>query len=123
MHTLSAWAKEPVTDWASTAFSTEEYTLDACGGHSTTEGWYHYHGTPGCLEEQIMMGENISMSEHSPFLGWSYVSRLWLVICDSRGTVFSFVRKDSKLESKKFPFPLLPIDTRQTAYYEENVTP
>ncbi|CAN0037142.1 unnamed protein product [Ascophyllum nodosum] len=69
---FSAWATEPVTDYESTAFYLEGDTLDACGGHSTVEGWYHYHGTPGCLEEQVMVGEGLTFSDHSPFLGWSY---------------------------------------------------
>ena len=71
--TSSAWATESASDLESTAFYLEWDTLDACGGHATTEGWYHYHGTPGCLEEQVMIGEGLAMDDHSPFPGWSYV--------------------------------------------------
>ncbi|CAN0395919.1 unnamed protein product, partial [Pylaiella littoralis] len=28
-------------------------TFDACGSHSTVEGRYHHHGTPGCFLEEV----------------------------------------------------------------------
>lgn len=49
----SAFAGTPVTDWDSTAMAAEYDTFDACASHSTTEGHYHTHGTPGCLMEQV----------------------------------------------------------------------
>ncbi|CAB1121367.1 unnamed protein product [Ectocarpus sp. CCAP 1310/34] len=48
----SAFAGTPVTDWDSTAMAAEYNTFDACASHSTTEGHYHTHGTPGCFMEQ-----------------------------------------------------------------------
>ncbi|CAM9564130.1 unnamed protein product [Ectocarpus fasciculatus] len=68
----SAFAGTPVTDWDSTAMAAEYDTFDACASHSTTEGHYHTHGTPGCLMEQVMKIVGVTYQEHSPFLGWSF---------------------------------------------------
>lgn len=48
--------------------------VDVCGGHATDDGWYRYQNTPGCLQEQAMLAAGLSSSDHSPQLGWSYVS-------------------------------------------------
>ncbi|CAM9944195.1 unnamed protein product [Ectocarpus sp. 13 AM-2016] len=68
----SAFASTSVTDWDSTAMAAEYDTFDACTSHSTTEGQFHTHGTPGCLMEQVMKLEGVSDQEHSPFLDWSF---------------------------------------------------
>ncbi|CAN0525188.1 unnamed protein product, partial [Laminaria digitata] len=53
-----------------TAFFLEADTFDLCGGHATTEGTYHYHGTAGCLQEQAQLDAGTSETEHSAILGW-----------------------------------------------------
>lgn len=60
--------------YENSAFYIEGKTLDICGGHATTDGWYHYHATAGCLQEQAMADAGVTAAEHSPQLGWSYVS-------------------------------------------------
>ncbi|CAN0031886.1 unnamed protein product, partial [Sphacelaria rigidula] len=54
------------------AFAIEGDTFDLCGGHAATEGWYHYHSTPGCLQEQAMVAAGLTSSDHSAQIGWSY---------------------------------------------------
>ncbi|CAM9318962.1 unnamed protein product [Pylaiella littoralis] len=68
----SAFAGEVVTDWESTAMAAEYLTFDACGSHSTVEGRYHHHGTPGCFLEQVMKFEGKGYQEHSPRLGYAF---------------------------------------------------
>ncbi|CAN0316512.1 unnamed protein product, partial [Hapterophycus canaliculatus] len=63
-----SWAVSKVDEYEDTAFYLEADTLDPCGGHATPTGDYHYHGTPGCLQEQA----GGVVGEHSPLLGWSY---------------------------------------------------
>lgn len=65
-----------MVDYETTAFYVESDTFDLCAGHSTTEGVYHYHSTPGCLQEQAIVEAGSAADEHSPVLGWSYVSIL-----------------------------------------------
>ena len=48
--------------------------LDVCGGQADEFGWYSYGNTAGCLQEQAMVASGLSFSDHSPQLGWSYVS-------------------------------------------------
>ncbi|CAM9290192.1 unnamed protein product, partial [Ascophyllum nodosum] len=69
---FSAWAVSTVTTYETTAFSLESSTFDMCGGHATALGIYHYHSTPGCLQEQAMEETGHNASQHSPLLGWSY---------------------------------------------------
>lgn len=59
-----------MTEYEQTAFYNEVDSFDFCGGHATPEKAYHYHSTPGCLQEQA----GGVLGEHSPLLGWSYVS-------------------------------------------------
>lgn len=61
-------------DYETTAFYVEGDTLDACAGHANPDGTYHYHSTPGCLQEQAMVLYKATNKDHSPQLGWSYVS-------------------------------------------------
>lgn len=63
-------------EYEDTAFALEYDTFDLCGGHATTEGSYHYHGTPGCLQEQASVADGTSADEHSAQLGWAYVRYL-----------------------------------------------
>lgn len=72
--TRSAWARDQVVEYEDAAFYLEADTFDLCGGHSTIEGTYHYHGTAGCLQEQAALAAGTSSSEHSALLGWAYVS-------------------------------------------------
>lgn len=37
-------------------------------------GIYHFHSTPGCLQEHAMVVAGATRLEHSPQLGWAYVS-------------------------------------------------
>lgn len=67
---FSSWAFTQVTQYEDTAFFNEVDTFDFCGGHATVKGVYHYHSTPGCLQEQA----GAVSGEHSPVLGWAYVS-------------------------------------------------
>lgn len=70
-------------DYETTAFYVEGETFDLCGGHATTDGTYHYHSTPGCLQEHAMAVDGTTSEEHSPILGWSYVSPrgvLWALV-------------------------------------------
>lgn len=60
--------------YETTAFVIEGSSLDLCGGHANPNGMYHYHCTPGCLQEYAMTVEGVTEDEHSPQLGWSYVS-------------------------------------------------
>ena len=76
----SAWARDQVVEYEDTAFYLEADTFDPCGGHSTTKGIYHYHGTAGCVQEQA----EGRVGEHSPLLGWSLVSA---VFCLKYGVV------------------------------------
>ncbi|CAM9687361.1 unnamed protein product [Ectocarpus fasciculatus] len=64
----SSWAVDPVEEYEDTAFFLEADSFDPCGGHATPFGFYHYHGTPGCLQEQA----GAVKGEHSPLLGWAY---------------------------------------------------
>ena len=70
----SPWAVNTVTTFEDTAFALESSTFDLCGGHATAKGIYHYHSTPGCLQEQATKEAGRNASQHSPLLGWSYVS-------------------------------------------------
>ena len=72
---FSSWAVDEVEEYEDTAFYLEADTFDLCGGHSTPDGTYHYHSTPGCLQEQAMLDAGTTSDEHSPILGWAYVSR------------------------------------------------
>ena len=73
------------------AVASESWTFDACGGHATGNGEYHYHSPPACLLDQL--GEKTH--KHSPFLGWSYdgfpiygprgPSGVTMLPCDSDG--------------------------------------
>lgn len=58
------------------AFALEGDTFDLCGGHASPDGHYHYHSTPGCLQEQAMQAAGTDDTGHSPQIGWSYVSNL-----------------------------------------------
>ena len=51
------------------AVAAESTTFDACGGHATGAGMYHYHANPACLLSQLGGGRS---GWHSPQLGWSY---------------------------------------------------
>lgn len=70
----SAWARGTADSYENSAFNVEGHMLDLCAGHATTEGWYHHHSVPGCLQEQAMLAEGITPLEHSAQIGWSYVS-------------------------------------------------
>ena len=65
-------------EYEDTAFYRESNSFDLCGGHSTGQGTYHYHSTAGCLQEQAALAAGTSAREHSPLLGWAYVSRHFL---------------------------------------------
>ncbi|CAM9773299.1 unnamed protein product [Ectocarpus fasciculatus] len=67
-----SWAVDPVEEYEDTAFFLEADSFDPCGGHATPFGFYHYHGTPGCLQEQA----GAVKGEHSPLLGWAYMCGL-----------------------------------------------
>eukprot|EP00904_Undaria_pinnatifida_P008243 jgi/Undpi1/4549/HiC_scaffold_18.g07903.m1 len=69
---FSAWARDQVLEYEDTAFYLEADSFDLCGGHSTTEGTYHYHGTAGCLQEQAQLDAGTSSDDHSALLGWAY---------------------------------------------------
>ncbi|CAM9808747.1 unnamed protein product [Ascophyllum nodosum] len=69
---FSSWAVDKVDEYEDTAFYLEADTFDLCGGHSNPGGIYHYHGTPGCLQEQAMLDAGTTSDEHSPILGWAY---------------------------------------------------
>lgn len=58
--------------------------VDVCGGHASDDGWYRYQNVAGCLQEQAMLVAGLSSSDHSPQLGWSYVSQI-LHIGGSKG--------------------------------------
>lgn len=60
--------------YETTAFVIEGDSLDLCAGHANPNGMYHYHSTPGCLQEHAMVVAGLTPEEHSPQLGWSYVS-------------------------------------------------
>lgn len=76
-----------MTSYEDTAFFNEVDSFDFCGGHATPKGVYHYHSTPGCLQEQA----GAVSGEHSPLIGWAYVSFIsfhlffvwivWSVMC------------------------------------------
>lgn len=66
-----------MVDYKSTAFYLESESFDPCGGHATSTGSYHYHGTAGCLQEQA----GGVVGEHSPLIGWSYVSFVRYCVC------------------------------------------
>ena len=66
----SAWANVQVVEYEDSAFFQEADSFDPCGGHATPTGNYHYHGTPGCLQEQA----GGAAGQHSPLLGWAMVS-------------------------------------------------
>ncbi|CAM9272910.1 unnamed protein product, partial [Ectocarpus fasciculatus] len=60
------------TTYETSATYLEGSSFDLCGGHSTFDGTYHYHNTPGCLQEQAMSLAGTTTSDHTPQLGWSY---------------------------------------------------
>ena len=72
---ISAWAFTAVEEYENTAFYNEADTFDLCGGRATPNGADHYHGTPGCLQEQAMLEAGTTADEHSPILGWAFVSK------------------------------------------------
>eukprot|EP00752_Nemacystus_decipiens_P003694 g3404.t1 len=70
---FSSWAAaEASISYETSAFFTEAGTFDACGGHATQVGIYHFHNTPGCLQEHAMVVTGATRQEHSPQLGWAY---------------------------------------------------
>lgn len=85
---LSSWARDAATSYEEAAFYLEGDTFDLCGGHATSEGWYHYHNTAGCLQEQAMAAAGTTSDEHSPQLGWSYVGASNTIVVE---IVFCFV--------------------------------
>ena len=45
-------------------------TFDACSGHATGQGDYHYHIAPACLLDQL--GGYHDVAGHSPLIGWAF---------------------------------------------------
>ncbi|CAM9268309.1 unnamed protein product [Ectocarpus sp. 12 AP-2014] len=60
------------TTYETSATYLEGSSFDLCGWHSTFDRTYHYHNTPGCLQEQAMSVAGTTTSDHTPQLGWSY---------------------------------------------------
>lgn len=73
---LSSWAADTADSYENAAFYLEGESFDLCGGHSSPDGNYHYHNTAGCLQEQAMIAAGTTADDHSPQIGWAYVSGL-----------------------------------------------
>lgn len=71
---FSSWARDTADSYENAAFYLEGDTFDLCGGHASPDGNYHYHNTAGCLQEQAMIAAGTTVDEHSPQIGWAYVS-------------------------------------------------
>ncbi|CAN0060251.1 unnamed protein product, partial [Choristocarpus tenellus] len=61
-----------VVEFEDSAYYLESDTFDLCGGHSDQSGTYHYHSTPGCLEEQLRDLNGLGSTDHSPQVAWAY---------------------------------------------------
>ncbi|CAM9684213.1 unnamed protein product, partial [Scytosiphon promiscuus] len=69
----SSYAEErAATTYGASATKLYAGDIDLCGGSTDQYGVYHYHNTPGCLQEQAMKANNLTLDDHSPVLGWAF---------------------------------------------------